>query len=158
LSHLRQIAAGDGFSSALRADGTVLAWGRNEHGQLGNGTQQDSAKPCPIPGLRHILTLNSGYEHTVALDQKGSLWSWGDNNLCQLGNTAPSYSLVPMPVVMPSDMHPRGPWQVAVGGYHAMICAPGGPILGFGCNQQNQLGDWSWENKRIPVSPNRNIR
>jgi alpha-tubulin suppressor-like RCC1 family protein len=35
---MTQVAAGEEFSLALRSDGTVWAWGRNDRGQLGRGT------------------------------------------------------------------------------------------------------------------------
>jgi alpha-tubulin suppressor-like RCC1 family protein len=63
-----------------------------------------------------------------------------------------------MLVVLPAEAHPRDPWQIAVGGYHTMIYKPAGPILGFGYNLNNQLGDWSWENKRRPVPTFRTIQ
>src|SRR5512142_344448 len=48
---VRQVAAGNDFKLALLADGTVLAWGQNSVGQLGDGTQKSRATPAPVPGL-----------------------------------------------------------------------------------------------------------
>jgi len=39
LDHVKAIATGSNYSLALMADGSVLAWGGNERGQLGNRTQ-----------------------------------------------------------------------------------------------------------------------
>jgi alpha-tubulin suppressor-like RCC1 family protein len=158
LRGLRQITAGDGFTLALRDDGTVLAWGRNDHGQLGMGTQRDVPKPKTIPGLNHVISLHAGYDHALAQDQSGALWSWGDNNHGQLGNASPSYALVPMPVILPKEVRVNGGWQIVMGAYHTFIVGPGGPILGFGYNLHNQLGDWSGKNQRSAVSPQRTIQ
>ena len=42
------IAAGDGFSLAVKTDGTVWAWGYNGDGQLGIGTIANSPAPVPV--------------------------------------------------------------------------------------------------------------
>jgi hypothetical protein len=39
-------SAGSGFS--LDGDGTVWAWGYNDHGQLGDGTTQDRPSPVQV--------------------------------------------------------------------------------------------------------------
>jgi alpha-tubulin suppressor-like RCC1 family protein len=36
---------------ALRADATVWCWGRNDRGQLGDGTKSDSLYPVKVTGL-----------------------------------------------------------------------------------------------------------
>jgi alpha-tubulin suppressor-like RCC1 family protein len=52
-SGIRAIAAGGGLghSLALGPDGRVWAWGRNDHGQLGDGTTTDRLSPVAVPGL-----------------------------------------------------------------------------------------------------------
>jgi alpha-tubulin suppressor-like RCC1 family protein len=45
------IAAGDYHSLAVANDGTVWAWGKNDRGQLGDGTKVDSAVPVKVTGL-----------------------------------------------------------------------------------------------------------
>jgi alpha-tubulin suppressor-like RCC1 family protein len=44
-------AAGSSFTIALLADGTVKAWGRNEAGQLGDGTTETRYAPATVPDL-----------------------------------------------------------------------------------------------------------
>ena len=46
------ISAGFGFAMALLKDGTVVAWGRNEEGELGDGDTRTQACRCRLPGLR----------------------------------------------------------------------------------------------------------
>lgn len=81
------IATGGAHSLALRADGTVWAWGYNGTGQLGNGAYREGANPyaAPVPGLRSIRSIAAGPAMSFAVDWDGRAWAWGfpDNaNLC----------------------------------------------------------------------------
>src|SRR6185295_19712490 len=49
--HAIGIAAGLDFSVALESDGSVWAWGQNDRGQLGSGTNTQSGKPARVTGL-----------------------------------------------------------------------------------------------------------
>jgi alpha-tubulin suppressor-like RCC1 family protein len=48
LSSVMAIAAGNSDTVALKNDGTLLAWGNNSNGQLGNGTTLESATPVQV--------------------------------------------------------------------------------------------------------------
>lgn len=154
LPKVRQIAAGDRFALALLEDGTVQAWGRNDHGQLGDGTRKDSSTPRTIPGLSGITALGAGMAHGLAQGAEGRLWSWGDNNMGQLGHGAPGHATHPMQVNLPAS---PTPWTLCVGGYHAFFTTSGSNLLGVGYNEFNQLGDWSYQNRRSPVKPRKDI-
>src|SRR5207244_1263478 len=41
----KQLAVGKDYTLALLDDGTVVSWGRNDHGQLGNGTKKAATFP-----------------------------------------------------------------------------------------------------------------
>ncbi len=73
------IAAGFQHSMVLKADGSVWAWGRNNGGQLGDGTTDD--KPAPVrvmaPGSGVVAIAAAG-SHSLALKADGSIWEWGD--------------------------------------------------------------------------------
>ncbi|WP_327324223.1 CAP domain-containing protein [Streptomyces sp. NBC_01210] len=60
-------AAGTGHSLALKRDGTVWAWGSNNWGQLGDGTQTDRHIPGKVQGVNNIMTIAAGFEHNLAL-------------------------------------------------------------------------------------------
>lgn len=45
LDGVTAVAAGGGFSLALRQDGTAWSWGGNGHGELGDGTSTNRGKP-----------------------------------------------------------------------------------------------------------------
>jgi alpha-tubulin suppressor-like RCC1 family protein len=75
LNNVRDVAAGDSFALALKSDGTVWAWGLNNHGQLGApssdkcGPQQldCSYKPIQVKNLTGVSQIAAGGSHALAL-------------------------------------------------------------------------------------------
>lgn len=62
------IAAGALHTTALRSDGTVLAWGNNQYGQTN------------VPaGLSNVVAIAAGNYHSLALKADGTLAAWGDD-------------------------------------------------------------------------------
>jgi hypothetical protein len=51
----------------LENDGTVWAWGYNNHGQLGNGTNTSSYVPVQVSNLTGITAIAGGGEHSLAI-------------------------------------------------------------------------------------------
>lgn len=77
-----------------KADGTLWAWGRNDSGQLGDGTTTSRATPVKIAGLSNIRSVAAGYDHTVVLTTDGRVYSWGNvKNLFFHVNTCPIETL-----------------------------------------------------------------
>ena len=69
------VAAGREYSVALKDDGTVWAWGRNDFGQLGNGTNTDSGVPVQVSGLTGVTAIAAGYDYSMALKDDGTVWA-----------------------------------------------------------------------------------
>ena len=72
------VAAGSSYSLAVKADGTVWAWGANESGQLGNGTQTGGRTPVSVSGLSGVVSVAAGWLLSIALKQDGTVWAWGE--------------------------------------------------------------------------------
>lgn len=127
-------AAGAHHSVALSSDGRVWAWGRNDHGQLGDGTSADSACPLEVQGLSGIVAVSAGENHSMALDSQGRIWVFGDNSLGQLGAGASSASA-------PVELETLGGADgVSAGGAHS-LAVESGSLWAWGCNSDGQLGD-----------------
>ena len=93
LTGMVAVAAGQGFSLALKSDGTVWAWGRNFNGELGGGNYDSkegvaNPKPAQVKGLANISAVAAGSEHALALTSDGAVWSWGSNSRGPLGQPA----------------------------------------------------------------------
>jgi alpha-tubulin suppressor-like RCC1 family protein len=67
LNHVTRISAGRGFAQALRSDGTVLAWGFNTFGQLGNGTTAEVGGRGPVTGLTGATYVAAGFLSSLAV-------------------------------------------------------------------------------------------
>jgi len=82
------VACGDTHTLAVTQAGDIYSFGRNQNGQLGNGTTEDSLIPIQILGLKgtRITRAACGAEHSVALSDDGKLHAWGWGRYGNLGN------------------------------------------------------------------------
>lgn len=74
LTNVVDVAAGGSFSLALKADGTVTAWG-------------SGAGATALPSLSNVVAIAAGDNHALALKQDGSIVSWGTNNNSVVSNS-----------------------------------------------------------------------
>ena len=94
---IEQISLGCLHSAALKEDGSLWLWGRNEDGELGNGSDSDSSTPVKV--MTSVKQVSLGGNHSAALKKDGSLWLWGNNWAGQLGNGSDSDSSKPVKVM-----------------------------------------------------------
>ena len=138
------IAAGGSFALALKADGTLLAWGNNASGQLGDGTApKDHAAPVPVRGVGRgsgVVAIAAGATFALALKRDGTVLAWGNNASGQLGDgTAPLDHVTPVAVV---GLDGRQPIKaIAAGGSHSLATRADGSTMAWGNNSSGQLGD-----------------
>jgi alpha-tubulin suppressor-like RCC1 family protein len=93
LDRVRGIATGHDHGLAVRADGSVWAWGKNDHGQVGVPQGENCSnrpRPCvqvpvPVPGLNGVKTVAAAGDSSFALGADGTVWAWGANGTGQLG-------------------------------------------------------------------------
>jgi len=77
----------------------LWAWGANNSGQLGTGTNDNSNVPVKVSGLTDVIDIAIGSDgHTMALKSDGTIWAWGSNTTGQLGNGTNDDSNVPVQV------------------------------------------------------------
>jgi len=95
---IRTIVAGDSYSLALKRDGTVWAWGLNNHGQLGNNSTTSSPTPVQVNNLTNVTAIaaSRGGTHNLALQADGTAWAWGGNTYGQLGDGSITQRLIPV--------------------------------------------------------------
>ena len=83
---------------ALKSDGSVVSWGSDAFGQLGNNAKlSNSSTPVSVAGLTAVEDVDDGHYHSLALKADGTVWGWGQNSLGQLGQGNDA-SPVAMPV------------------------------------------------------------
>jgi Regulator of chromosome condensation (RCC1) repeat len=151
-NNVAQVSAGLGFHRPVaRSDGTVWAWGQNNHGQFGNFSTDFSDLPVMVAGLSHATGISAGGEHAVATATSGisvltSVWAWGDNDDGQLGSTPSIARSRPANTVGIGS----GITQLSAGGAYVLALKSNGIVLAWGSNSSGQLGIG---NTTSPVGP-----
>jgi alpha-tubulin suppressor-like RCC1 family protein len=132
------IAADGGHSLALKADGTVLAWGNNGDGQLGDGgAKAFQPTPVAVSGATGVVAISAGGSHSLALKSDGTVLAWGNDGDGQLGDdTAKTNKPTPVAVANAS-----GIVAINAGSYHSFAVKADGTLLAWGDDISGQLGD-----------------
>ncbi|MBF0368930.1 MAG: S-layer homology domain-containing protein [Magnetococcales bacterium] len=145
------VAANENNTMALKADGTVWLWGKNEFGQLGDGTTLESHSPVQVVGLTDVEMVAAGFYHMLALLADGTVKAWGYNGYGQLGDGTTTDSQTPVTVDI-SDVT-----AIAAGQEHSVALKSDGTVWSWGRNYFGQLGDGSTETSILPIQvPNLN--
>jgi alpha-tubulin suppressor-like RCC1 family protein len=136
LTGVTAIAAGANFSLALLSNGTAVAWGENESGQLGSGGG-GSDSPVPIKKLTGATAIAAGAEFSLALLGNGTVQAWGDNGRGELGNVnVEEGSRTPVAVEGLT-----GVTAIAAGAHHALALLGGGSVMAWGEDADGELGN-----------------
>jgi alpha-tubulin suppressor-like RCC1 family protein len=88
---------------ALKADGSLWAWGENTYGQLGQGAANTSASiyvPTRIGTDNDWVSIEMAFRQAYGIKADGSLWGWGSNvnNTLNNNNTGVFTTSVPNPI------------------------------------------------------------
>lgn len=81
-----EVAIGINHAAALKTNGSLWTWGKNDFGQLGDGTAGDHYFPAQAGADLDWQSLSAGGLHNLAKKTNGTLWAWGINSVGQLGN------------------------------------------------------------------------
>jgi alpha-tubulin suppressor-like RCC1 family protein len=94
------LAAGHNHTCGLTSDGDAYCWGRNDSGQLGIGSMDESAHPKPllVSGKLKFELITANGNHACGLTAAGVAYCWGENKYAQLGNGTLASAAAPVPV------------------------------------------------------------
>ena len=147
---VKAIAAGGSHSLALLNDGTVVAWGYDNYGQLGDNSSVSSSVPVQVVDstnlkLSGVIAIAAGLDHSLALKSDGTLWAWGYNGYGQLGlgTTVDSHVAVQVPGLTFLD------GILAIGNHSVAFSRTGG--WSWGQNTYGQLGVNSTNDCLVPT-------
>ena len=141
-------AAARGFALVVKADGSVVGWGRDADGQAARPPSPTRVITAPVaidlPG--RVLQVALGESSEYALLENGSVASWGTNDEGQLGNGPmgasgelgryPKPSITPVPVTGLSEVI-----QIAAGWKHAVALRKDGTVWAWGRRDNGEIGD-----------------
>ncbi len=136
LDEVVAIAASTDYSLALLKDGTVMAWGSNVYGHLGNKVDSNSDMPIAIGGLSEVTAIAAASTYSLALLKNGTVMAWGSNDYGQLGDGTTTLSVVPVTVSGLSEVA-----AIAAGGETSFALLKDGTVMAWGANNVGQLGD-----------------
>ncbi|KAL7101943.1 hypothetical protein ACP275_08G087700 [Erythranthe tilingii] len=146
---IKQIACGDSHCLAVTMEGEVKSWGRNQNGQLGLGTTEDSLVPRNIEAFQGIAVkmVAAGAEHTAAVTEDGELYGWGWGRYGNLGLGDRFDRLLPGKV---STVEGEKMVLVACGWRHTISVSSSGSLYTYGWSKYGQLGHGDFEDHLIP--------
>jgi alpha-tubulin suppressor-like RCC1 family protein len=134
------VAAGGGDDAAVLSNGTVLAWGENFGGQLGDGTRVEKDVPTPVLGASTersvaIGGVSSHAGHMLLLLANGTVLATGANSNGELGDGTTQGRDVPAPVPGLS-----GVTAVSASIDHSMALLASGSVFAWGGDTVGQIG------------------
>ena len=130
LSSVKSIATGTADAYALLKNGTVMAWGQNSDGELGNGTAVESDVPVKVSNLSGVKAVSGGYFSALVLLKNGTVMAWGQDGYGLGGG-----SEVPVKVSGLSGVK-----AVSDGYENGMALLKDGTVMGWGVDSDDVLG------------------
>ena len=125
------------FVAALKTDGTLWTWGKNDNGQLGVNNRTQYSSPVQVPGTTWS-TMGCVAETMWGIKTDGTLWSWGTNGNGRLAVNQPTSWKRSSPVQVPGTT-----WSIVDGGAawsSAGAVKTDGTLWMWGSNTAGQLG------------------
>ena len=130
------ISSGEDHTCSILDNGEIQCWGRNNFGQLGDGTNTHSSTPVEVSMGEVPVQLSAGDWHTCAIMDDASLKCWGRNNFGQLGDGTNTDSSTPVSVNLPGEKF----LAVSAGSNHTCAVSNNWAVSCWGSNQKGQLG------------------
>lgn len=145
-----EVTGGLDHSCAITPSKTVECWGRNNQGQLGDGTFVDRLLPVEVTGLDGLViaSIDSGEAFTCIQTDFGALYCWGRNTEGQLGDGTSVMSPTPVAVGgLDGTVE-----SFSAGRQHLCAQLTGGSLRCWGDNLTGQLGDGTNLNRATPTA------
>lgn len=148
LTGIKAISTLSDHSLALTDDGSVLAWGGNKYGQLGNNAIAPEPAPVSVcrkgdhgPCVHGAKAVAAGYYHSLALTVDSAVAAWGRNDSGQVGNNSRDHRGSPVYVLKDNATRLDNVVSISAGAEHSVALLDDGDVYAWGNNSAGQLGD-----------------
>ena len=138
---ISEIVFSGNTSAAIAENGDLYMWGRNDYGQVGDGTTENRSKAVKV--LENVTNVSISNLISAAITEDGSLYAWG---YLSLGSVEENAYIGKEPVKMLNDVQ-----EVVCGGAHLAAIANDGSLYVMGANSWGQIGDDTTAHKYAPV-------
>ena len=147
------ISGGFGHTCGIGNDYQTYCWGRNDQGQLGDGTTVNKTTPTLVSmpsGVDYFSAIEVGFSTSCALGNDNKLYCWGQNDDGQIGDSSTTDRTTPTAVSLPSgvtaftDFDTGSNFTCAQGNNNDLYC--------WGRNDHGQLGIGSLYPQTTPTS------
>ena len=148
-SNWKQVSGGQGYTAAIKTDGTLWTWGNNGNGKLGTNDDQNKSTPVTtFAGGTNWKQVSCGVNHTAAVKTDGTLWVWGGNNFLPLGTNSQALAFTPVTTFAGGTN-----WkQVTANWFHTAAIKTDGTLWTWGRNYTGELGTNGDGSKATPVT------
>ena len=135
----QRVAAGLAHSLAVKANGTVVSWGSNKTGQLGDGTLKSRSFAAPVveesgQPLGNIVAVAAGSTHSLALTDSGEVLAWGAGALGKHGRNNSYPYPTPVEMIDASGTHLEDVISIAAVGRRSFALTKHGLVYQWGRN------------------------
>ena len=166
---MAEIQNGNGYTVALKADGTIWSWGENSKGELGLGDTTSRNEPTLVgvdvliapnnQPIDPIIEISTGESHTLALTKEGKVYAWGANDQGQLGNGNTKNNNIPQEVMIPVDEDSLNPVKEKVIKVTATkdtsyVITQNGKVYAWGSGYTKQPEEISIEENIVDITKN----
>ena len=145
------ISTGGSHSLAINSSGELYAWGSNNRGQTGLGTDTgNTLAPTRVGTASNWTAIAAGNNYSLAINSSGELWAWGSNGSGHTGlGTTVGNTLTPARVGTASN------WTTIAAGAalitHSLAINSSGELWAWGSNSNNSLGLGGGGARNVPT-------
>lgn len=142
------VSNGDGFACGIDFNNTLVCWGINNYGQIGNGNTNTVTGEFQHAG--NWKSVSCGTNHVLALNNSNKLFTWGRNNKGQLGDGTTVNKSSPVQIGTDSWIKISASHEFSAA-IKYNLSAYRGYLFTWGENGLGQLGDGTTNNRTTPT-------
>ena len=152
------IATGGSHAIAILSDSTLVTWGSNGYGQLGNKSLSESLTPTPVYAGGQIknkkfVEISARNKHSIALDESGAVYQWGAVIFGQMGNVPQSNidepTIVDFSQVQSSN---KKIIKIDAGNHFNLAMGEDSSLFSWGSSHSGVLGNINSSNSNTPIN------